>query len=90
MGTLILIKCTNFDPYLMAMHVQTEGVNWFSLRQNLRLLLTLIESKPHIIIIFHLKTNKQKPEKHHVNGSQTRSLDSKDPDREEYFFSLSS
>ena len=25
MGTLILIKCTNFDPYLMVMHVQTEG-----------------------------------------------------------------
>ena len=24
MGTLILIKCTNFDPYLMVMHVQTE------------------------------------------------------------------
>ena len=25
MGTLIPIKCTNFDPYLMAMHVRTEG-----------------------------------------------------------------
>ena len=25
MGTLNLIKCTYFDPYLMAMHVQTEG-----------------------------------------------------------------
>ena len=25
MGTLILIKCTNFDPYLMVMHVQTKG-----------------------------------------------------------------
>ena len=25
MGTLILIKCNNFDPYFMAMHVQTEG-----------------------------------------------------------------
>ena len=24
-GTLILIKCTNFDPFLMAMHVRTEG-----------------------------------------------------------------
>ena len=24
MGTLILIKCTNFDPYLMALHVGTE------------------------------------------------------------------
>ena len=25
MGTLMLIKCTNFDLYLMAMHVRTEG-----------------------------------------------------------------
>ena len=25
MGTLVLIKCTNFDPYLMAMHMRTEG-----------------------------------------------------------------
>ena len=32
----------------------------------------LFESKPHIITIFHLKTNKKKPEKYHVNGSQTR------------------
>ena len=40
----------------------------------MRLLLTLFESKPHIIIIFHLKTNRQKLEKHHVNGSQTRSV----------------
>ena len=32
------------------------------------------ESKPHIIIIFHLKTNRQKLEKHQVNGSQTRML----------------
>ena len=32
----------------------------------------LFESKPHIIIIFHFKTNRQKLEKHHVNGSQTR------------------
>ena len=50
----------------------TEGDKSFSLRQNLGLLLTLFESKPHIIIIFHLKTNRQKLEKHHVNGSQTR------------------
>ena len=35
-------------------------------------MLTLFESKPHIIVIFHLKTNRQKLEKHHVNGSQTR------------------
>ena len=52
----------------MAMHVRTKG----SLRQNLRLLLTLFESKPHIIIIFHLKTNRQKLEKYRVNRSQTR------------------
>ena len=52
----------------MAMHVRTEGdKSVFP-----RLLLTLSESKPHIIIIFHLKTNRQKLEKHHVNGSQTR------------------
>ena len=40
----------------MAMHVQTEGdklvFSYISLRQNLRLLLTLFESKPHIIIIY--------------------------------------
>ena len=57
----------------MAMDVRTEG----SLRQNLRLLLTLFESKPHLIIIFHLKTNMQNLEKHHVNGSQTRSVTEK-------------
>ena len=38
------------------------------------LLLTLFESKTHIIIIFHLKTNRQKLEKYHVNGSQARIL----------------
>ena len=50
---------------------ERKGINWFSLRKKLRLLLTLFESKPHIIIIFHLKTIRQKLEKHHVNGSQT-------------------
>ena len=54
---------------------EPKGINRFSLRQNLRLLLTLSESKPHIIIIFHLKTNRQKLEKYHVNGSQTRNLE---------------
>ena len=54
------------------MHVRTEGDKSVSLRQNLRLLLTLFESKPHIIIIFHLKTNRPKLEEYHVNGSQTR------------------
>ena len=38
----------------------------------MRLLLTLFESKPHIIVIFHYKTNRQKLEKYHVNGSQAR------------------
>ena len=71
METLVLIKCTNFDPYLMDIHVRTEGGKLFSLRQNLRLLVTLFGSKPHIIIIFHLKIYIQKLEKHHVNGSQT-------------------
>ena len=53
---------------------EPKGINLFSLRQNLRLLLSLFESKPHLIIIFHLKTNRQKLEKHHLNGSQTRTL----------------
>ena len=73
MGTLILIKkCTNFDPDLMAPHVRTEGHKLVFSSKKKCLLLTLFESKPHIIIIFHLKTNEQKLEKHHVNGSQTR------------------
>ena len=55
----------------MAMHVRTEGDKSVSLRQNLRLLLTLFESKPHIIIIFHLETYRQNFEKYHRNGSQT-------------------
>ena len=74
MGTLILIKCTNLDPYLMVMHVQTEGDKLVSSSEKIETLLTLFESKLHIIIIFHLKTNKQKFEKHHVNWSQTRIL----------------
>ena len=41
----------------------------------MRLLLTLFESKPHLIIVFHLKTNRQKLEKHHVNGSQYKPVD---------------
>ena len=56
----------------MAMHVRTERDKTVSSLANLRLLLTLFESKPHIIIIFHLKTNRQKLEKYHINGSQTR------------------
>ena len=51
---------------------EPKRINRFSLRQNLRLLLTFFESKPYIIIIFHLKTNRQKLEKYHVNGSQAR------------------
>ena len=72
MDTLSLIKCTSFEPYLMALHVQTEGDKLVFSSEKNRLLLTLFESKAHIIFIFHLKTNKQKLEKHHVNGSQTR------------------
>ena len=49
-----------------------KRINWFSLLKNFRLSLTLFESKPHIIIIFHFKTNKQKREKYQVKGSQTR------------------
>ena len=63
MGSLILIKCTSFDPYLIVMHMQTEGDNLVLSSKKMRLLLTLFESKLHIIIIFHLKTNKQKLEK---------------------------
>ena len=74
MGTLILIKCTNFDPYLVALHVRTEGDKLVFSSEKLRLLLTLFESKPHIIIIFHLKTIRQKLEKHHVNGSRTHNV----------------
>ena len=70
MGTLILIKCTNFDPYLMAMHVRTEGHKLVFSAAKLETFANL----SHIIIIFHLKTNKQKLEKHHVNGSQTRTV----------------
>ena len=67
-----------YKMYLFLAHIkwpwtcEPKGINRFSLLQNLRLLLTLFESKPHLIIIFHLKTNRQKLEKHHVNGSQTR------------------
>ena len=75
MGTLILIKCTNFDPYSIALHMRTEGdILFFSSEKIETFLLTLFESKPHIIIIFHLKTIRQKLEKHHVNGSRTRTI----------------
>ena len=56
----------------MTMHVRTEGDKIVFSSAYLRLLLTLFESRPHIIIIFHLKTNRQKLEKYHVSGSQTR------------------
>ena len=71
MGTLILIKCTNFDPY-MYMHVQTEGDKLVFSSAQFETFANLFGSKPPIVIIFHLKTNNQKLEKHHVNGSQTR------------------
>ena len=64
-----------FDSIRFTNHVNGYSHPYrFSLRQNLRLLLTLFESKPHLIIIFHLKTNRQKLEKHHVNGSRSRSV----------------
>ena len=66
MGTLILIKGTNFDPYLMAMPVRTEGDKLVFSSAKFETFADLV-----IIIIFHLKTNKQNLEKHHVNGSQT-------------------
>ena len=72
MDTLILIKCSIFYPYLMVMHVRAEGDKSVFSSAKFETLLTLFESKPHIIIIFHLKTNRQKLKKHHVNGSQTR------------------
>ena len=74
MGTLMLIKSTNLTHIKWPCTCEPKRINWFSLRQNLRLLLTLFESiaKPHIIIIFHLKTHRQKLEKYNVNGSQIR------------------
>ena len=57
----------------MGMHVRTEGdKSVFSSAKFETFAITLFKSKPHIIIIFHLKTNRQKLEKYHVNGSQTR------------------
>ena len=60
MGTLILIKCTNFDPYLMAMHVLTEGDKLVFSSPKFETFAYLVGSNLHIIIIFHLKTNMQK------------------------------
>ena len=79
-GGIIMYKWvfSSLENVLILTHIkwpstcQLKGINRFSLRQNLRLLLTLFESKPHHIIIFHLKINRQKLEKHHINGSQTR------------------
>ena len=58
----------------MVMNVQTEGDKLVFSSEKLRHLLTLFESNTHIIIIFYLKTDKQKLEKHHVNWSETRIL----------------
>ena len=58
----------------MAMHVRTEGDKSVFSSARVETFANLYESKPHIIIIFHLKTNRQKLEKPHVNGSQTRIL----------------
>ena len=56
----------------MVMHVRTEGDKSVFSSAKFETFANLDESKPHIIIIFHLKTNRQKLEKYHVNGSQTR------------------
>ena len=72
MGTLILIKCNFLTHIKWPCTCEPKGINRFSLWQNLGLLLTLFESKPHNIIIFHFKINRKKLENHHVNGSQTR------------------
>ena len=58
----------------MAMHVRTEGDKPVVSSAKFGNFANVVLSKPHIIIIFHLKTNRQKLEKHHVNGSQTRRL----------------
>ena len=82
MGTLILIKCTNFDPYLMVMHVQTEGDKLVLSSEKIETFANLVCVKATYHHYFYLKTNKQKIEKHHVNWSQTRIL--------MYFLTLSS
>ena len=56
----------------MAMYVRTEGDKSVFSSAKFETFANLFESKPHIIIIFHVKTNRQKLEKYHVNGSQTR------------------
>ena len=56
----------------MAMHVRTEWDKSDFSSAKFETFANVVESKPPIIIIFHLKTNRQKLEKYHVNGSQTR------------------
>ena len=46
MGTLILIKCTNFDPYLMALHVRTEGGKLIFSSENNETFANLVSVKP--------------------------------------------
>ena len=59
------------------MHVRIEGDKSVFSSAKVETFANLFESKPHIFIIFHLKTSRQKIEKHHVNGSQTRTNFSK-------------
>ena len=50
---------------------EPKGINRFSLRQNLTFAnLVCVKATHHHY--FHLKTNRQKLENHHVNGSQPR------------------
>ena len=72
MGTLILIKCTNFYPYLMAMYVRTEGDKFVFSSAKFETFANLVWVKATYHHYFHLKTNMQKLEKDHVNGSLTR------------------
>ena len=67
MGILILIKYTHFDPYLMALHVQTEEDKLVFSSEKIETLANLVGVKA----TYHHYTNKQKLEKHHVNGLQT-------------------
>ena len=55
----------------MAMHMQTEGDKSGFSSAKFETFANLVESKPHIIINFLFKANRQKLEKHHVNGFET-------------------
>ena len=73
MGTLILIKCPNFDLHvyliLKAVHVRTEGDKLIFSLAKFETFANLVWVKATYHHHFYLKTNKQKLEKHQVNGS---------------------